>query len=172
MIENFGRGGSAIERAALACLAAPETYPGLPPIERSAIILRLFRFEALGLYSVWAVADEMKGSAVRRIIWERPRDVGPGVIEPTIFGSHAPIASSLLEARLRALAAVVLPPFVPVSGIGLDGVHFGIERGSSLRQACLYWWCDPPHEWIGVQEWFDETTAMLEAALPKHGGRR
>src|SRR5262245_8237867 len=109
MLEEFGRSGSQVERAAVWRLAAAEASPVLPPADSSAVILRLLRFEGLGRYYVWAV---LRGEqfAVRRIIWDRPNDVRPGAVEPTTFGSHAPIAVQLLEPQLVALHSLTLRP--------------------------------------------------------------
>jgi hypothetical protein len=168
MIEAFGQSGRSVDRTALSLLAAPEAYPGLPAAEDWSVILRLLRFEALGPYYVWAVLRRGEHSVVRRIIWEQRKDQRPGVVEPTTFGSHAPVATELLGPQLLALQSIALRPFVPFAGIGIDGVNFGIECGSFWRSARLYWWCDPPPEWPGVQEWFDQTVRMFETLLPEH----
>jgi hypothetical protein len=166
MIDDFLEHEDAIGRAALARLARPESYPGLPVLERSAILLRLFRFEGVGRYWVWIVVPSHHEYTVRRVMWDRPGDYRPAATTPTTFGSDAVAQSAEIDARLAQLQACLLHPFVRTSIVGLDGVNFGVEYGTYFQRARLCWWSGAAADWHALQEWFDAMVKYLDDVLP------
>ena len=167
MIDNFLEHEDGTGRAALGILARPEAYPGLPPLPRQTVVLRLLRFEGLGLYTVWIVARDAHECHARRVIWDRPGDYRPGLSAPTTFGADVLVARADVEDRLSQLARCVVAPFAPIAVAGIDGINFGIEYGTFWRAACLYWWSGAAAEWQGLQWWFDDTVDYLDAVLPR-----
>ena len=167
MIEDFVPYADTRGRAALAVLGRPEAYPGLEPLDRTDIVLRLFRFNGLGEYIVWVVARRPDGYLVRRIVWDRARSHRPGELEPVTFGSDSHIPAGSMERHLRALRSISVRPFLTDDRIGLDGVTFGIQCGDSPTTVRLSWWSDAPNEWRALEAWYGETVGDLEAALPR-----
>lgn len=159
------------ERKALEALRCPETYPGLPALARSDIILRLYRFEGLGRYWVWAVAARGTIFCVRRLVWDRPADYHPGIIEPTLLGSEGRMLAEAIEQLMAALCSITLRPFVARRVAGLDGVNFGVEYGNFWQAAGLYWWgtSSLSEGWGLLDEWFTGATAAFDACLPSQG---
>jgi hypothetical protein len=170
MIDAFLEHATGLEARALEILRRPEAYPGLPALRRSDVVLRLTKFEGLGKYYVWAVAGGADMRLVRRVIWDRPTDNRPGAMNPTTYGSDANVPADLLEQHLAALRSMVLSPFIPCAGVGLDGVNFGVECGNYMLSAGLYWWSSPPEGWQPLAEWFGRSVEALEALLPSHVG--
>ena len=170
MIDAFLEHATGLEARALEILRRPETYPGLPALQRSDVVLRLTRFEGLGRYLVWVVAARANVYLVRRVIWDRPTDHRPGAIAPTTFGSDADAPAELLERHLAALRSIALPPFIPCDTVGIDGVNFGVEYGNYMRSAGLYWGSSVPEDWRLLGDWFSGCVETLEAVLPAHVG--
>jgi hypothetical protein len=170
MIDAFLEHATGLEARALEILRRPEVYPGLPALRRSDVILRLIKFEGLGKYYSWAVAERADTCVVRRVIWDRPTDHRPSAIDPTTFASDANAPADFLEQHVAALRSMVLSPFIPCDTVGLDGVHFGVEYGNHMLSAGLYWWSLPPEDWRPLAEWFSRCAEAFEALLPSHVG--
>jgi hypothetical protein len=167
MIEEYADHENAVGRAAIARLAAPEAYPGLPPLKQSEVILRLLRFDGLGAYCVWILSRAADRYVVRRVVWDRSRDAQPGAVDPTTYGSDALVVAADVEADLTALHDVSVRLFLPKRMLGVDGVTFGVEYGGSWRTARLYWWSSgSAHEWQARQDWFDMVVARFDRVLP------
>src|SRR5262245_50415594 len=128
MIECLLKRAGAFEATALRHLACPETYPGLIPIDSSRVVLRLFRFEALGVYTVWMTSRSKSDCVLRRVLWDRPKEL-PNIGSPEMYGTDAALRTEQLEALLESLGRVSLPPIAPVSQVGIDGVNHGIAVG-------------------------------------------
>jgi len=157
-----------LERTALLALRSAESYPALPRLERSEVVLRLLRFEGLGSYTVWLATHPSSTCRVRRLIWDRAKTFERGAVEPLMYGSDAAFPGEALAQSLVALRHVTLPPFVAVSAVGTDGVHFGVECGTFQCSACLYWWSEAPGSWRQLESWFLNAIAEFDNVLPAH----
>ena len=107
---------------------------------------------------------------MRRVEWDHAADYGLGdaVPEsaPTTFGADAPLHVAPVQELLDELAAISLPPFLPVATLGLDGASFAVLFGDAWRSACLSWWCDPPEEWQPLVRCYERAIALFERHLP------
>jgi len=111
-----------------------------------------------------------KTAQVRRVEWDHVADAqlrdtlpdGP----PTAYGADAELPLAAANRLLDDLAALSLPPFLPINTVGIDGVTFGIHFGNSWRSAKLSWWGDPPKAWQPMVTLYDDAITLFEKLLP------
>ncbi|MCL2310261.1 MAG: hypothetical protein FWC42_08335 [Proteobacteria bacterium] len=125
--------------------------------------LRLWRYPSFQPSASWAVLQADNALFLRRITWDHRH---PVIVEPITYGCEVPLASDVFETVLRSLQAIKLPPFVPVSTIGIDGTSYGLEINSFALSARYNWWESPPEAWTQLEEWHGSTTAQFEDLLP------
>jgi hypothetical protein len=164
MMDEFLRFAEPLERAALERLRHPERYPAMQSVRPSSVVLRLFRFEGIGRYYAWMLAKVDGQYLVRRVVWDRPGDHRPGVLDPTTFGSDGllpPDTAEFMRADFQQSCAAT----VPDSSIGLDGVSYGIETGAPWPSSRLEWWsgASTAHP---AEEWFRRVASTLDGVLP------
>ena len=148
---------------AMALLESPAKYPGLPARDRSLVQLRVWRYPSFQPSSSWAVLRVAKSLFLRRITWDQRR---PVIAEPITYGSEVPLDAAAFETLLHRLQAIELPPFLPVSTVGIDGTSYGVEVGSFGLSARLSWWESPPDAWSPLEEWHASAVAQFEGLLP------
>ena len=158
------------ELRAVEWLQHPETYPGLAPWCENDTRVRFVRLPSFEPYSVWVLQRRDNIAQVRRVEWDHLadaplRDAFPDAA-PTTFAADAQLPVALADELLSELAAIHLPPFLPVSTLGLDGTSYAIEFGSSWRSAALSWWCEPPEEWQTLASFHERALALFERFLP------
>jgi hypothetical protein len=144
-------------------LEHPEAYPGLVERKFARVRLRLWRYPSFEPLRSWAVLQAKKALFLRRIVWDQGRTEG---LKPTTYGSEVPLEKPVLDMLLAELQAVELPPFLPVSSIGLDGTTYGVEAGSYMLSARLTWWEAPPKAWEPLRDWHMRTAALFDSLLP------
>ncbi|WP_284420982.1 MULTISPECIES: hypothetical protein [unclassified Bradyrhizobium] len=76
------------------------------------------------------------------------------------------MAEAVVSSLLRDLRAISIPPFVKISGIGLDGTTYGIEAGGYMAGVRLSWWGEGPEEWGALRLWYKVAIDVLESHLP------
>ena len=86
--------------------------------------------------------------------------------EPVVFGAEVKIPKRDVARLLAELEAIEIPPFVPVSTFGIDGVSFGIEYGQRIASASISWWGDPPEPWKVLAFWHARTLEAFQDLLP------
>jgi len=148
---------------AMALLESPAKYPGLPARDRSLVQLRIWRYPSFQPSSSWAVLRAAKALFLRRITWDHRR---PVIAEPNTYGSEVPLDAAVFEGLLHRLQAIDLPPFLPVSTVGIDGTSYGVEVGSFGLSARLSWWESAPKAWSLLEEWHASAITQFEGLLP------
>jgi hypothetical protein len=145
---------------------APEGYPGL--ITRDVRTRRLhLRVEPTFTPRIsWTLYEAADGWWVRRVVWQLSEREGarrPG----DTYAAEAQLHAATVTAALDALSAIMLRPFLPRDGIGLDGTTFHLQRTSRFASCSLGWWHTPPDGWEPLAVWFEDMRALCEAALPR-----
>jgi hypothetical protein len=163
------------EIRAIELLQFAETYPGLAPWREHDTRVRFVRLPSFKPYSVWALQRGDKLAQVRRVEWDhvtdaQMRDSFPDAA-PTTFGADAQLPAAATDELLEELAGIQLPPFLPVSTLGLDGISYAIVFGDSWRSATLSWWCEPPEEWQSLGRCYERAISLFERFLPASTAR-
>jgi hypothetical protein len=160
-------------------LERPLEYPGLVRRPLATLKVRIWRAPSFDPECSWAViACRTPGYSphsakpkpkcewfVRRMVYAQPSNRS-GVTHDT-FGAEGELPETTAAALLRDLRAIVVAPFVEVSGMGIDGARYGIEMGGfSDKTSCLSWWGAAPEEWAPLRDWYAAAIRTLEAHLP------
>ena len=114
--------------------------------------------------SSWTIVADQGEWFVRRVVYLRRSAAGE--ISHDTFASEAGLAEAVALSLLRDLRAISIPPFVRVSGIGLDGTRYGIEAGCFMAGVSLSWWGKAPEEWGVLRSWYKAAIGVLESQLP------
>jgi len=154
------------EEQAHLILAHPERYEALGSWNAHDVVFRIWRYPALQHPSSWALGLRSTGHRVRRLEWDKAKDVYWPLGDPTIYGSEAEVPPENAAQIIDELGQLAFPPFVMRNSIGIDGIVYGVETCSFYLSARASWWCEPPPLWAPVAEWFERTVAVFEALLP------
>jgi hypothetical protein len=165
MLSELLRHASEPEKCALNRLSYAECYPGLQAVPPEETVLKLFQFRGVGNYSTWLVSEQHPNSLVRRVTWNRSFDFQSRHLDPVTFGSDGFLSPKHLGPLLARLEQLVSQPSSPPLQWGIDGVHFGIQRGADPSTS-WWWWSPSPEPWPVLEQWFLDAAAALEACLP------
>ena len=154
------------EAKAIELLQDVGQYPGLQPWKEHDVRFRLIRLPSYEAYSVWALHQSDGIYRVRRLEWDRLLDAQKPASAPTLFGADAELPRKSVQQLLIELSLIALPPFLPVSTIGLDGISHAVEFGDCWRSASLAWWGKPPRQWRALAEWYGQAVKLFEQFLP------
>jgi hypothetical protein len=147
---------------ALAHLARPESFPGLP--RRNGFPkVKLLQFPSFEAYSVWALFENEGAYRVRRIEWDHGMKLAK---LPGAYGSEGELDASTAATLFSELATITVPALQAPTAFGTDGVTYGIVIGSPWYSSEFSWWCEPPAGWSELATWYDRALSTFEAVLP------
>jgi hypothetical protein len=145
-------------------LERPLEFAGLVRRPRATQEVRIWRAPSFDPESSWTIVADQGEWFVRRIVYLR-RLAAKEIWHDT-FASEAGLPEALALSLLRDLRAISIPPFVKVSGIGLDGARYGIEIRGFMTDVTLSWWGKAPEDWDALRAWYEIAIGALEAQLP------
>ena len=147
---------------AMAYLAAPDLYPGLPK-RRSLEVLRLLRIA--DPMSVWALSKSGETYWVRRIEWVWGEIVGSTT---GVFAAETELDSATVEDLIGEFAEMAVPTMpTPECYLISGGVSYAIRVGDYSLSTEYSWTHDPPQAWVPLASWYERMHAVFEAALPE-----
>jgi hypothetical protein len=154
--------GNPDHELAVAYLANPDAFPGLPR-PKGHIKVKLLKIPAFHAYSVWALLEHEGSYRVRRIEWDHGMKLAK---LPGTYGSEAELDPSTATDLLNELATLSVPAMQSPPAFGLDGVSFALVIGSFWGSSEFSWWCEPPAGWSELAAWYDRAHDAFEAVLP------
>jgi hypothetical protein len=148
---------------AIKLLRCPEYFPGTAPLKGQETWLRIWYWPALDYPRAWIMQEPSTRARIRRVEWDHTDQL----FAPRTFAADGFISGDEGRGIVDRLMALQIPAFAPRRrGIGLDGAEYEIKLEGTWENTTLMWWGTLPECWIGLKDWFDETTAIFDAALP------
>ncbi|MCW1886985.1 hypothetical protein OKA04_19760 [Luteolibacter flavescens] len=147
---------------AVAYLAAPDAFPGLPR-RIGNIRVKLLKIPSFEPCTAWTLFEDQGTFCVRRIEWNQREDPETS---PGAQGSDAAINSSIATTLLDGLTALTIPVAPKTREAGIDGVSYSVIIGDYWCNSEFAWWVEPPEEWKKLAIWYDRAIAAFEAVLP------
>lgn len=154
--------GNPDHELAVAYLANPDAFPGLPR-RRSNLKVKLLRIPSFEAYSAWALSEHEGSYRVRRIECDHGMKLAT---LPGSYGSEAELDTSTATALLSELATMSVPVIQTRKAFGFDGTSYGIVTGDHRCNSEFSWWVKPPEGWSALAVWYDRALAAFEEALP------
>ena len=145
-------------------LERPLEYPGLVERRRASRVVRIWRSPSFDPESSWTIIEDKGEWYVRRVVYVQ-QAAADGFRHDT-FASEGRLAEGLALSLIRDLRAIRIEPFVPLGGLGLDGVSYGVEATTFMAEVRLSWWGRAPEEWSALRSWYRAALGALEAQLP------
>ncbi|WP_125231947.1 hypothetical protein [Leptospira adleri] len=146
-------------------LEAIAEFLALPPPPENAKLTHFWRYPSFDFFSRWLVYHAPDRSVVRRVVWDRPGDLGRTTLEPTLYSSQAEVDHASISLFFEKLREISIPFAEPRTGIIIDGTQYGFASTfgpSSVR----FLWIVPPPGWEAFVFWFQEFTEFLDQNLP------
>lgn len=158
---------SEFREKALDILKKPWLFEGLPPHNEPIIFFRMWEYIWFQAHWSWSILFESDKCVVRRLVWDHATDMKAPFGKPSVYGAEAFISISEGEKMISNFKNLKFTPPQKPHQIGTDGNHLGVDYHSYNQGILLNWWCEAPKEWQTIQDWFNQTKYILEAALPK-----
>jgi hypothetical protein len=154
--------GKPDQELAVAYLANPDAFPGLPS-PKGLPKVKLLKIPTFEPYSAWALFAHEGSYRVRRIEWDRGMKLGT---LPGTYGSEADLDPSTANALLSEIAAMSVPAIQKPNKFGFDGTSYAIVTGEYLCSSEFSWWEEAPEGWGELAAWYDRALSAFEAVLP------
>lgn len=156
-----------LEENAKNCLENSESFPALEKFSELETVFRIWRYPSLCIYSSWVLREKNQTFRVRRLEWDRNRDLSFPQTNPTIYGSETIVSTEDARNIINEFRSLALQPFLITSQFGIDGETVGVETKSSYLNCRLSWWGDAPESWGKLSEWLERTTDYFDSLLPQ-----
>lgn len=159
-------------------LSDPSIIPGAQSRRRWRWVLLVWEYPSFNLHRSWAVYMRKDEASMRQVTWnqlgdlERFSDPIKGLREgvrsgPSIEVRDRPLELARLDATLRELNSIALPPFRQHESVMLDGVRFGVALPEAGARSA--WNGTGPASWSVLTAWATKTRSWLSgvAAVPQ-----
>ena len=156
-----------LEENAKNYLENPGNFPALEKFSELEMVFRIWRYPGLRTHSSWLLREKNQIFRVRRLEWDRYKDLSFPQTNPTIYGSEAMVLTEDARKIINEFRSLVLQPFLITSQFGIDGETIGVETKSDHLKCRLSWWNDAPESWNKLSEWLDRTTTYFDSILPQ-----
>lgn len=156
-----------LEENAKSCLENSESFPALEKFSELETVFRVWRYPALRTHSSWILHEKNQTFRVRRLEWDRNKDLSFPQNNPTIYGSEATVSTEDARNIINEFRSLALQPFLITPQFGIDGETVGVETKSGYLNCRLSWWGDAPESWSKLSEWLEGTTNYFDSILPQ-----
>ncbi len=142
-------------------LEHPESHPSLERLNPREINLLLWQHLTWGPWYSWAVIDARSSLRLRRVIWDRRRDI----IQPTTYGYDELLSPDIYKDLIAKLEGLRIKPFIDGT-MGLDGTTYGLRWRKYSNESRIEWW----YAGKGLKHlhvWYMETITLFDSLLPE-----